>query len=257
MPFWMPPLSLATIAGTIPSHWSVEIVDENIKDIDYDADVDLVGITCFTASSAKGYKIAERFRKRNIIVVLGGSHISVCPLEAINHADCIVIGDADYVFHRLIDDFEDNRLQPIYRSECTADSMNMFAKPRRDLYHTKSFDIVGVTIPATAQAACAIHIGQICKDICNDIVVIFGGADPSARYEYFLQNEFCDFCVIGEGEYTFLEFVQNYKGKKEDICINGLAHMRDGLIYYEPREYIEDLDALPMPAYDLIDMNGY
>ena len=48
----LPPLNLAIIARYTPEHYDVQIVDEAMEDLDFDAPVDLVGITCMTPLGA-------------------------------------------------------------------------------------------------------------------------------------------------------------------------------------------------------------
>ena len=88
-------LSLLTVAADSPDDADIQIVDEQIEDVPWDADVDLVGITCMTATASRAYEIARRFRQRRIPVVLGGMHPTLCSAEASQHADAIVVGDAE------------------------------------------------------------------------------------------------------------------------------------------------------------------
>ena len=90
-------LSLLSVAAESPSDADSRIVDEQVDDIPWDADVDLVGITCMTAMAPRAYEIARRFRERRIPVVLGGIHPTLCPEEAIQCADAIVAGEAEGV----------------------------------------------------------------------------------------------------------------------------------------------------------------
>ncbi len=53
-------------------------VDEQVDDVPWDADVDLVGNTCMTALAPRAYEIARHFRERRIPVVLGGMHPTLC-----------------------------------------------------------------------------------------------------------------------------------------------------------------------------------
>ena len=82
-------LSLLSVAAESPEDADVRIVDEQIEKIPWDADVDLVGITCMTAVAPRAYEIARHFRGRGIPVVLGGMHPTLCPDEAIQHADAM------------------------------------------------------------------------------------------------------------------------------------------------------------------------
>jgi hypothetical protein len=62
----LPPLNLAIIARYTPEHYDVQIVDEAMEDLDVDAQVDLVGITCMTPLAPRAYEIAAGFRARGI-----------------------------------------------------------------------------------------------------------------------------------------------------------------------------------------------
>src|SRR3989344_4671157 len=72
--FRFPSLALASIVSLTPAEVEIEVVDEQISPIDFNARVDLVAITVPTAVANRAYKIADTFRKRGISVVLGGIH---------------------------------------------------------------------------------------------------------------------------------------------------------------------------------------
>ncbi len=110
-------LSLLSVAAESPSDADIRVVDEQIDEIPWDADVDLVGITCMTALAPRAYEIAQRFRSRHIPVVLGGVHPTLCPEEAARHADAIVVGEAEGVWGQVVADASAGRLQGMYRNE--------------------------------------------------------------------------------------------------------------------------------------------
>jgi radical SAM superfamily enzyme YgiQ (UPF0313 family) len=124
-------LSLTTLAGLTPDEWEVEIHDARVKPVDYTARVDLVGITGLTSEIPSAYEIADNFRARGITVVMGGVHVSALPDEALEHADAIVVGEAELVWAGLLDDYKTGRLKERYTSKlCEMDGM---AIPRRNL----------------------------------------------------------------------------------------------------------------------------
>ncbi|RLF41920.1 MAG: B12-binding domain-containing radical SAM protein [Thermoplasmata archaeon] len=111
-------LSLQQIAAITPEKHEVEIVDEKFSDIDFDEEYDLVGISCLTCNAPRGYEIADKFRKRGVKVALGGYHPTVLPDEAKEHADAVVIGEAELTWPKLIEDLErGKKLKPFYVSE--------------------------------------------------------------------------------------------------------------------------------------------
>lgn len=125
-------LSLPTIAALTPNDWDVEIHDARIKPVDYDTKVDLVGITGFTAEMPSAYEIADGFRRKGIKVIMGGIHVSALPDEALKHADTVIVGEAETVWHKALEDFKKNELKPIYKAEHLCEMQNM-AIPSRGL----------------------------------------------------------------------------------------------------------------------------
>ena len=110
-------LSLLSVAAESPPDAELCIVDEQIDEIPWEADVDLVGITCMTALAPRAYEIAQRFRARGIPVVLGGVHPTLCPEDAAKHADAIVIGEAEGIWQQVVADASRGQLQNLYRNE--------------------------------------------------------------------------------------------------------------------------------------------
>lgn len=133
-----PPLNLATIAALTPEEIEVKIVDESLEEIDFDEQADLVGITALTAIAPRAYQIADRYRRQGVKVVLGGMHPSAVPDEAIEHADAVVVGEAETSWPRLLEDFRLGRLQPFYRNE-QRPSLNNMVVPRREMFAEKDY----------------------------------------------------------------------------------------------------------------------
>lgn len=109
-------LSLLTVAAETPRDVEVRIVDEQVEDVPWDAPVDMVGITCMTAAAPRAYEIAARFRQRGVPVVLGGMHPTLCPDDATQHADAIVVGEAEGIWPQVVTDAKAGRLQSIYHN---------------------------------------------------------------------------------------------------------------------------------------------
>ena len=127
-----PMISLLYIAAMTPDWHEVSIVEEETDIVDFDADCDLVGITCMTATAPRAYVISMEFRKRGKAVVLGGIHPTVLPFEAKNFCDCVVTGEAEPVWQQLLIDFENGRLQDFYHGGA-AENLDNYPLPRRDL----------------------------------------------------------------------------------------------------------------------------
>lgn len=148
----MPRLTLPALAALTPPDVDVRIVDCRVQTIDYEAPVDLVGITAMTCEAPAAYEIADRFRARNVPVVMGGYHASFLPEEALLHADAVVIGEAELLWRGLLEDFRSGRPRKLYKADRLCDVNSEMPPPRRDLLdRTKYFTFN--TIQATRGCA--------------------------------------------------------------------------------------------------------
>ncbi len=140
--FQVPSLALGILASLTPDDFQVELVDENLRDLDFSRIPDLVAITVLTASAPRAYEISRRFRELGATVVLGGIHPSALPLEAIQNADCVVIGEAEGVWGRLLDDFKAGRLKKFYKGKKPEPSQ--ISVPRRDVFDGQGYFVKSV-----------------------------------------------------------------------------------------------------------------
>jgi len=135
---WFARLTLTSLAALTPDHIDVKITDENVEPINFEEDVDLVGVTGMVMHAKRAYQIAARFRERGIPVVMGGPHASSLPLEVKEHVDAVVIGEAEGVWGGLLEDFGRGSLQPFYKAASYC-SMEKMPHPRRDLLRQDAY----------------------------------------------------------------------------------------------------------------------
>lgn len=126
------PLTSPYLAALFPPDVNVTICDEQIRQIDYDIDVDLVAITYLISNAPHAYNIADRFRKRGTPVIMGGFHASFLPEEALEHADSVVVGEAEDIFSEIIKDLKQGALKRIYKAT-KLHSLKGIPVPRYDL----------------------------------------------------------------------------------------------------------------------------
>lgn len=129
-----PPLCLGIIAAYTPKHWKVRILDENFFPHKR-RKADLVGITAFTSNVYRAYQIAQEYKEAGVPVVMGGIHVSMCPEEALQYADCVVIGEAESIWPQVIADAEAGNLQKIYHG--SREELHQQQIPRHDLYDSR------------------------------------------------------------------------------------------------------------------------
>jgi len=126
------------VAALTPPEIEVSITDENLVPIDFNRPVDLVGITAVTSTAFRSYDIADAFRAKGSKVVLGGIHPTILPEEASQHADSVVIGEAEGIWPNLIEDFKAGELKRVYRNGIRP-SLGGLPLPRRDLFAKKGY----------------------------------------------------------------------------------------------------------------------
>ncbi len=112
--FFIPSLALEQIAACTPSQHEIMAVNEWYEKVDLNIECDLVAISAFTKDAYRAYEIADAFRERGVKVVLGGYHPTAMPEEAKQHADAVVIGEAEEVWPQVIKDAEKGKLKPFY-----------------------------------------------------------------------------------------------------------------------------------------------
>ena len=101
----------------------------------------------------------------------------------------------------------------------------------------------------------AFKLAQYAKS-CGS-TVIFSSSDATDRVELYLENG-ADYILIGEGEQTLAELIENLTDNKEISSIAGLAFKLQGVIKHTgARSVMRDLDLLPIPAWDLVNIVEY
>lgn len=110
----MEPLMFAVLKTLTPPDIETELFDDRIELIDYGTKTDLVCITVETYTAKRSYKIAEKFRERGIPVVLGGYHVTLCPEEAEQHCNSVMIGNAETVWKEMLSDAKNGTLKRRY-----------------------------------------------------------------------------------------------------------------------------------------------
>ena len=117
-------------------------------------------------------------------------------------------------------------------------------------------DVLGIS--CTTQAANGAY--QLVNKIHEQTTVftVMGGPHPTILPEESFEKCTADIVVTGEGEETFYEIVKAFHEKKSLDSILGTVIERDGKIIRNPvRPYIKDLDSIPFPARDLLDIASY
>lgn len=125
----------------------------------------------------------------------------------------------------------------------------------------REFDplVTGISFMTNQYGEC-LRLAALIKSSSESTCIVAGGPHVSALPEEILREcPSIDFTVIGEGEVTFLELINAIgSGKKHFHNISGLCFSDNGeIIRTGARALIEDVEAVPFPAWDLIKANKY
>jgi radical SAM superfamily enzyme YgiQ (UPF0313 family) len=101
-----PQLTMPLLAALTPEKWTVTHTDEITECVDARQRYDLVGITAATPGAPHAYDLAQGFRMNCVPVVMGGPHASLMPYEVAQHVDMVVVGEAESLWTRVLDDVE-------------------------------------------------------------------------------------------------------------------------------------------------------
>lgn len=133
-----PSLGLSLLAALTPPDIDVKIINDECERVNFNEAVYLVGISCLTPSAPRAYEIADKFRKKGVTVVIGGVHASALPGEAIEHANSVVIGEAENIWPKLLEDYKDGSLKKFYKADGLVDLTNL-PIPKRELLNKKIY----------------------------------------------------------------------------------------------------------------------
>jgi len=132
-------------------------------------------------------------------------------------------------------------------------------KHLQDYLDKNHFDVVGVgVIGGYYQYRKLLRISEAVNRSKHRPFYVIAGHGPSPEPDYFLRKTQADAVVIGEGEVTIIELLKAVAGKKSLSTVKGIAYRQQGkTIINERRDLIQDIDAIPMPAYDIFPIKYY
>lgn len=105
-----------------------------------------------------------------------------------------------------------------------------------------------------------LKFSALIKGRFKKIPIILGGIHPTIYCFEILANCLSiDWIILGEGEHSIIQLVNTVKSNRYEFeKINGFAFRKNGKVVVNPKTYyIEDLDNIPFPAYDLISLKDY
>ena len=118
--------------------------------------------------------------------------------------------------------------------------------------------LAGVSTMTGIQIRGGLKAARTLRSIGPALPIVWGGVHPSLCPDSTLKDELCDFVVVGEGEITLIELADCLGEGTDPSAVPGIGYKKEGQLKFNPsRPMIEDLDVIPRPDYDLIDMDRY
>jgi radical SAM superfamily enzyme YgiQ (UPF0313 family) len=127
-----PPLAGALVAGLTPDIVEVDLLHEMVRPIDYSTDADFIALSFMDYCAPHAYEVARKFKKLGKTVVAGGKYASTFPEKVKPHMDSVVVGEAEKIWPRVVEDMVNGKLERVYEAPF-APPLDNIPPPRYDL----------------------------------------------------------------------------------------------------------------------------
>jgi len=119
-------------------------------------------------------------------------------------------------------------------------------------------DLVGISCLSTDMRDVK-ELAKRIKKEDSEIITVVGGIHPTLFPKYFFEDfDDVDFVVRGEGEVTLIKLITGIREKGDMYAVDGIGYKHKGeIIITGERDPVKDLDQIPFPAFDLVDMEYY
>lgn len=168
--FNLPPHGPVVFAASLPDYVEVSFTDENVEELSFDDDCDIVFISMMLTTQVKrGWAIADEFRKKGKTVMFGGISTMLHAEETMLHADSIFLGKSEGRTEEFLDDWRNNKLKKVYNYMGKQPPIELVGPARRDLYKRELYNHKGV------QMVDLFHASRGCKFSCYPCAVSYLG----------------------------------------------------------------------------------
>ncbi len=124
-----------------------------------------------------------------------------------------------------------------------------------------NYDIIGISIASTNQLVPAFSLAKLIKKYNSCIKIIIGGAILPYIEKHIHNNkeffEYADCFIVGEGETALLNCIKYFQGKISLNKIQNTIYIKEGQIFSNNMNYIEDINKLPVPDYTKYPLDKY
>lgn len=119
-------------------------------------------------------------------------------------------------------------------------------------------DLVGISCQFSRQYKIYHRMFALVKRAKKECVTVGGGAHVTVCPQEVLDDPACDFILTGEAEYSFKDFIHKLNQGQDLSAVDGLGWKKEGKIRLnDKKEWINELDSIPFPAYDIMELDRY
>ena len=159
--FFLPPHGPVVFAAALPSYVDLSFTDENVEDLDFEEDVDLVFMSVMlTCQMPRAWEIADVYRSMGKAVIFGGIATQLHAEETKAHADSVFLGEAEGRMEEVLDDFRRGELKKEYDFHCNFPDISIVGNARRDILKHDLYNFKGV------QMVDLVHASRGCRFNC-------------------------------------------------------------------------------------------
>lgn len=137
---------LLTIAAILDGYFNeVVYIDEEIEDIDWDTNYDVVAMSFMTQQATRAFYLAEKFKEKGCYLIAGGMHPTNSTEETLNFFDTVFVGESEVTLPQFMEDYIARKPQRVYLNSHEV-NMNCVPIPRYDLLKIDKYKTIPVQI---------------------------------------------------------------------------------------------------------------
>jgi radical SAM superfamily enzyme YgiQ (UPF0313 family) len=199
------PLGLITVAALLPGSWDCRLVDCNVEEL-HETDIDwadVVFVGGMISQQRSSVALIRRLKERGKTVVVGGADATASP-HLYDHADFLVLGEAEVTLPRWLEDYDAGCAAHIYEANDERADMSQSPQPRFDLLRFDRYLHVGVQYTRGCPFNC---------EFC-DIIELFGRVPRSKAPEQLVGELDALYALGYRGHVDLVD--DNFIGKKKE-----------------------------------------
>jgi radical SAM superfamily enzyme YgiQ (UPF0313 family) len=187
----MEPLAPAIISALTPRDIQRVFYDDTLEPIPFDEPTDLVALNVEAYTAKRAYQIASEYRKRDVPVVMGGVHATLCPEDVAQYTDGVVVGEAEEIWETVLMDAERGALKTFYSG--SARPAHLHSHPDRSIFNGKNYSPIGLV--ETGRGCyfrcdfCSVQTAYQHTYVCHDTDDVIDEIKKNRRAVYFFVDD--------------------------------------------------------------------